>query len=265
MTIFALVLSACGDSSIQGGDGNVEPPILIPPQIGGIWEGTATDSISALTPKDIQILTTEDGQFRLVSNFAVQAVGMVVLREDNDEIDDLDGIVTAFAPQDLIFSDGAKTSGCTIEAVLEERAKIEGSYSCKTSKGTDSGTFSATYQSIYEQDSSSARIAGVWSNSRLFVNIDNEGSIISGQFSNGCLITGGNAGTIDTDFNLYSLNMTVDAPKPDGGGTCAAFAEPTVDYLGLAFLETDDPFGAEDALTLQIDNGTNITTLILLR
>jgi hypothetical protein len=265
MIIFALALSACGDSSIQGDDGNVEPPILIPTQIGGIWEGTATDSISALTPKDIQILTTEDGQFRLVSNFAVQAVGMVVLREDDDEIDDLDGTVTAFAPQGFFFSDGAETSGCTIEAVLEERAKIEGSYSCNTATDTDSGTFSAAYQSIYEQDSSIARVEGVWANSGLTVTIDNEGGI-SGQFSNGCFVTGGMAGTIDQNFNLYSLNITVDLPLPDGGGTCAELAEPTTDYLGLAFLETDNPdHGGQDALTLQIDNGANITTQILLR
>jgi hypothetical protein len=73
-------------------------------------------------------------------------------------------------------------------------------------------------------------------------------------------------GTIDQDFNLYSIYITVDLPLPDGGGgTCSEFAEPTIDYLGLAFLATDDPFGAQDALTLQIDNGTNITIQILLR
>jgi hypothetical protein len=267
MTIFALAISACGGGSIQGDDGDdVEPPILIPPQIGGIWEGTATDSISGLTPKEILIMTSEDGQFRLVSNFAVQAEGTVVLREDDDEIDNLDGTVTAFAPQGFFFSGDAATAGCTIEAVLEERVKIEGTYSCKTATDTDSGAFSATYQSIYEQDSSIARVAGVWANSGLTVTIDNEGDI-SGQFSNGCFVTGGMAGIIDQDFDLYNLNITVDAPERDGGGdTCAEFAEPTIDYLGLAFLETGNPdHGGQDTLTLQIDNGTNITTQILLR
>lgn len=74
------------------------------------------------------------------------------------------------------------------------------------------------------------------------------------------------AGTIDQDFNLYSLNITVDLPLADGGGTCAELVEPTTDYLGLAFLETDNPdHGGQAVLTLQIDNGANITTQILLR
>jgi hypothetical protein len=262
-----IITASVIDSSSLPGSQQITVTVTEPLQVGGIWKGPAIEIISGLT-QEILILTTADGQFRLVSNFAVQAEGMVVLREDDDEIDDLDGTVTVFAPQGYFFSGDAETSGCTIEAVLEERIKIEGSYSCINPKGTDSGTFSATYQSIYEQDSSIARVAGVWSNPDLTVTIDNEGSIISGQFSNGCVVTGSMAGTIDTDFNLYSLYITVDRPLlplPGGGGTCSEFAKPTVDYLGLTFLKTDDPFGAQDALTLQIDNGTNIATQILLR
>jgi len=251
--IYASILSACG-----GGD-KVEPPIETQPQLGGIWRGTATDSVSGLTPRDIVILTADDGQFRLTSSVAVQAEGTVTLRQDDDDIDNLEGSVTAFAPEGFFFSDGAETSQCAISAVLVEKSSISGSYSCNNSADPDSpdtGTFTAAYDSLYDQGSSTTATQGIWANGELAVNIDADGSIISGQFANGCVITGGAISPIDIDFNLYSLDMTFDLTAPPDG-TCA---ELSGFYTGLAFLGVNS--GAK-TVTFQVDNGTEIFTDIL--
>ena len=145
-------LQGCGDSGGFSGDlagTPVEPPIEDLADIGGIWQGRATDSVNALTPQDIVIYTTADGRFRLASDFSVQATGLAAAVNDPPAgvIENFVGEIRAFAPTGFLFSDGSESSLCRLTGVFVERVSLEGSYACDNG---DSGEFTASYSDRYE-------------------------------------------------------------------------------------------------------------------
>lgn len=252
-----LLLAACGDGSLGNDDGNVVTPL--PPLLGGIWVNGILDwddSSPLIDDAAIEILTTDGGVLRLVSSTAAQAEGSITLI-DNDETQ-MNGSVTAYAPQGFFFSDSAVTSECTIDGMLFEAVSISGSFSC--SDPADTGTFTASYAaSLYERNSALTLLEGTWTiirpdgSATTFI-LDDAGNLQPGSgLSNGCVITGV-IGIIDSSTNLYNFALTFEAL------TCAGL---TGTYSGLGYLE--ERSGATDLLTYQIDNGTIISTNVLTR
>jgi hypothetical protein len=71
-----------------------------------------------------------------------------------------------------------------------------------------SGTIAFTYHSIYERPSSLATLAGNFSTTSASLSIDSQGVIFFQSAANGC--TGnGQAGIIDSRYNMYRLTITV--------------------------------------------------------
>jgi hypothetical protein len=220
--ICSLFLSACGGSSKK----NIGVPTEDSTQVGGIWTGaiTAFGSSSLIQDQLITIYTTDPvvtdpeepvvgdpinlplvipGQFRLVSSSAIQAKGSIIVMEGIAETEDdiLTSItLTAFAPQDAIFSNGSTTAACSITAIFKEAESINGTYECSGANSTETGSFNADYQAtLYEQPSSLNRVSGIWSGLdfsttnnevELTLSVRDDGSIIEGSNTDGCFYTG---------------------------------------------------------------------------
>jgi len=240
-------------------------------RLGGIWEGTTTANTYSpnLADPKITIFTTDDGEFRLVSDSALQAEGIVSIEEAiplatalaSDAVM-LSGSISAYLPQGFVFSDGSTRSECTVSVNFIEQEEMMGSYYCVGDPGDpeddDSGLFEAFYnQDRYEPDQGSSleQVARVWSGLDfsttnndvvLTLNIEDDGDIL-GENTDGCVIAGSII-TIDTDFNLYDIGFTLT--------NCA---ELNGAYSGLATLGTDLDTGYPK-LTYQVDNGTVIVT-----
>jgi len=297
-TICAMFLGACGD----GGDNNGPGPIDMALQVGGIWNGsvvgtidsnpaaTAVSATAATTLNDanISIFTTEAdvisgiSQFRLVSDFAIQAVGLILVTEGEASQDDdtIAGTFTAYAPDGYFFSSDAVTAECTLTGILletldqnlNEVKSIDASYECRDRDQliTASGRILADYNAIlYEQPSSIFSIAGDVGNTEnwcglnfsttnnnvdLAFGIVNDGTrgIISGENIDGCIYTGA-IDIIDPAFNLYQITLNASA--------CEFLDGP---YSGLATYKAGTD-GSPDEIIYQIDNEANNGTTIATR
>jgi hypothetical protein len=279
-TICAMFLGACGDD----GDDNGPMPIDVALQVGGIWNGTAFADIfqpdapgTPLRLEDAEIIffTTEAdpdtgvSQFRLVSNFALQATGEITVTEGitNQEDDTLTGTFTAFAPDGYVFSDGLRTAACettgefmeTIAADFTETKTIFATYTCKDKDQSivATGEFQGDYDADrYEQPSSFNRVAGTWSgldfsttnnDVELVLEVLQEDGAVNGENDIGCFYAG-QIDIIDPAFNLYGISLTVSNCLLVNGI-----------YAGLATL-TPGMDGTPDEFIYQVDNGTIILT-----
>jgi hypothetical protein len=291
--IYASILSACGDDS----GGEVEPPVEIPLQTGGIWNGTSTGTIdsspaanavnatAAIAADDatISIFTTEAeldtgiSQFRLVSDSAIQAVGQITVTEGETSQDDaiIEGSFTAYAPDGFFFSFNATTAACsltgflreTIDEDLKEIVSIDADYECrdKDQLVTASGRLLADYNAmLYEQPSSISRIAGGVGDSQNWCGLDfsTTNNNVELAFD---IFNDGTQGIVNGE-NIEGCKYTgaIDIIDPAFnlyGITLTASACQFLDgpYSGLATYKAGTD-GAPDEFIYQIDNGTSIVT-----
>mgnify|MGYP001816861064 CR=1 FL=1 len=277
--ICATFLSACGD----GNNGDGAAPIDMPLQVGGIWNGEATISITqpgateptVLDDTSVTFFTTEAdpetgiSEFRLVSDEALQAKGTIAVTEGatSQEDDALTGSFTAFAPDGFFFSDGMETAACAATGIFMETIDNDSmairsvmiTYTCTdmNSQIMATGSIMADYDAAqYEQPSSFNRAAGTWSgldfsttnnDVELSLDFSNDDGMISGDNNIGCFYAG-QLEIIDAAFNLYGISLTLTQCQQLDGT-----------YTGLATL-TAGLDGNPDEFTYQVDNDTRIIT-----
>jgi hypothetical protein len=228
MIAFALVLLAgCGGGSGGGGGGAAS----VDQALGGLWYGTL--SIDGLADtQDFVGMSTDDGRFRFISaDTGAQFVGTV--RVDGASVS---GSGKGFAPDGTTWRDGSTVTTATMTGTLRQRSSFTGSWS--TGAG-ESGTFSFFYDADYENDSSLALLAGVWTvydenlNPFATFTIDPNGEF-SGQNIAGCTSLG-QISIIDPRSNIYQITSTISncaiAGDYTGLGVSGSIANPNDAFL----------------------------------
>lgn len=230
----------------------VRPPPAVTPvtrSIGGIWFGALAWGASAPSPAGTtaaRVLTAETGEFRIVmtsdpnwemetlfSNQSEQISG--TFRYSGENLVTIgDAIATMPLGPDNLTGDhfGDFTMWGRFGSHI-----FSGSFqSGYTSFLERSGTIAFTYYSIYERPSSLAILAGNFSTTSASLTIDSQGVIFFQSAADGC--TGnGQAGIIDSRYNMYRLTITV--------GNCTGIdaVRNGLTFTGLAYLGEADPTG----------------------
>ena len=207
--LLLLFLGACGGS----GGGPIQPPP--PPPVvnekpGGIWFGARANGT------EIVVLISEDGNIRVIDEFGNQGFGTATV-SNGTEMSATYKLVPQFA-RTLI--DGSDFADCTFEGTVQERVTMTVTASCLTSFGTALGgsDIVLTYDESYEMDSSIARVAGTYMNpDGDIMTIDVNGALFLQNVQFGCVVNG-EISLLDTDWNLYSVNLVMES--------CMAEAEP---------------------------------------
>lgn len=200
--VFIFFLVGCGGGSSSSGDGTGSPVTHASP--GGFYTGTVTSNVTGQT-MNVAGLVSEDGEARFVSDEGYQYV--ISLSVHGNE---LSGSLRGYAPQGMVFVNGQSLTTGTITGSVSERSSLTGGFSAA---GGDTGSFSLSYDgTAYERASSIGLLEGLWgyqlSNGySLSVSIGSNGEVF-GQDSDGCVYSG-EVRTIDTQFNLYRLNLGV--------------------------------------------------------
>jgi hypothetical protein len=236
----------------------VPPPTVPPPpagipvtrSIGGLWSGALTWGASAPWPAGAmvaRVLVAETGEFRIV-----------MTSDSNWEME------TLFSNQSEQISGTFGYSGANVVTIGDAIATMplgpnnstgdhfgdfamSGRFGSHIFSGTfqsgytsfleRSGTIALSYHSIYERPSSLVILAGNFSTTSASLTIDSQGVIFFQSAANGC--TGnGQAGIIDSRYNMYRLTITV--------GNCTGIdaVRNGLTFTGLAYLgETDVPIG----------------------
>ncbi len=227
------LFTACGGGSSSSGTDN--PPVT-QESAAGLWLGTITSDNGTIY--DGFALITEDGEVRLGTQqngaYVSQANGYITVNGNQ-----------ASATLDIYYS----VPGSTFTAVkdpssptltLAGTVSTENTLSGSYTSAYDSGTFSMSFNTLYNDDSSLAKIQGNYYNpiDGFDGYIDADGYVTGHYTSSGCDITG-KISIINSAVNVYDATIT---------GTCPNL--PTVTLDGIAGFS---PNGG-DHLTLFLSN-----------
>lgn len=242
MTVFLLVLAACGGRGVQGLDLSGGGPNAVSTNPSGVWVGTSTSSGVTIA---IEGVVTEDGGGRFVDENGTQYVVSGFFGYDGDI-----GITfSLYAQFGYQFLDGSTSGQGRIDGTAVERSVISGSFSFASG---ESGTISMTYEPIYDRDSSLAKLSGSWDDGFGIMTVDPDGSFFE-QDQFGCVYNG-QVSIIDAMFNAYRLTMTVSDCGLDNG-----------DYDGIGVLADLTVDGDEDLFIVQMNSLESIFTAALER
>lgn len=237
-----LVLSAsilgCGGG---GGGGNSNTP-AVATNAGGIWIGTSSGG--GLTIQ-IQGVIAENNEGRFIDENGTQYIITSISGNDGD----IRINFNAYAQFGYVFLNGSTSGTGNITGTVRERSSFSGNFSFSTG---ESGTVSFTYDTLYDRDSSLAKLSGQWNESYGIMTVDPDGSFFE-QDSFGCVYSG-QASIINTDYNAYRLTMTVS----NCGGSNGS-------YSGLGILADLNVANDEDLFILQMNSNALIFTTWLER
>ena len=247
-SLLALSLTACGgvggggDSSADipnsGGGTPTNPPATPDQKTGGIWFGTATNTLEPGLVKNAVAFTTDQGEIRLLVETGVQSVGNI--EADGDT---LSGTSVDYAPLGFVFLNDLPVTTGTFSGTIVERQSLEGEWRSSTG---ESGDFVFVYDDRHAIPSSLATVDGTYSAYDDFgspdtsITVTNAGNI-NGVDIYGCSY-GGNIQIIDSNFNMYRLYITVQNCGDVNGA-----------YNGLAAYDPSD-----NSLSFQVDNSNYI-------
>lgn len=225
----ALLICSC---AVGGGSGTANKNA----KLGGIWIGTAMSDITPGEIHSVTAISTDDGDFRLISYSGNQYVGTI-----SSNGNELSGNLAAYAPADRVFANGQAKSLGSISGEIVERRALRGEW---YSLLGDHGKFELSYHDLHTLDSSFAKIAGTYTGFDPAEIAGWTSTIVSdggyfGQDDWGCTRFG-QLRIIDPQFNVYAWNDTVS----NCGGCSGVYVD------GLGFFDPED-----NSFTGQIDNG----------
>jgi hypothetical protein len=211
----ALLIAAAGLASCGGGNSTRNPIQGASP--GGIWRGT--DSMSGLA---ILGLVDEVGESDFMRADNTQFIGQA---STSDSAIYASG--GAYAHEGNTFPDGSTHGNWSLNGTIQERQSISATTQLTTDAGTvTSGTMDLTFDTLYNQPSSTATVAGTYLDSQAQgfpIFIDTDGSI---QQSELICQTGGHISIIDPSYNLYRVQLTT---KCDNGSNSSGSGLATLD------------------------------------
>lgn len=208
MRLFTIIVAAIGLAAGCGGGGggsSFQPSEDQSPS--GFWEGTVDFStgeslgISGLIAENNEaIFVLEDGQML----WGVASVS------NNDEVTvNYTWSLFEETPDGFFVIDGTGRLTCTVV----ERVSMDCAFTATSSEGEPfEGVASVVYDDLYERDSSTAAIAGNWTDSETgeeVVSIDAAGRFFMQEPMSGCVFSG-TVRPIDTGYNAYDVRLTID-------------------------------------------------------
>jgi hypothetical protein len=221
MTVF---MSSCGSG---GGSGS---------PISGIWIGTFTSNANHSTYNVTGIIDEYGVACFPFTSTSEQYSGAINISGNS-----FSSTGTAYAPFGYAFPDGSHVGPASISGMFTVKGAMNGTY---IGVG-DTRTFSLTYSTLYERPSSLEEGAGTWtaviSGYTVLLTIDWLGNIM-GSSGSGCTYLG-NMGIIDSSYNAYSVNLSINNCGVENGT-----------YSGLAAL-TDNSV-ANNALLIAVSNSS---------
>ena len=214
-----LVLASCGG----GGNGSRgDPQQNASP--GGIWDGS-----DSANPLPVTGVIDESGNLRFIRSDGLQYVGTVVISGTSFSAN-IDG----YMPLGTAFPDGSTHESATVTGTIDPRVSITASDRSMTDKGTvNQGTLTLSFNSLYNQGSSLAAIAGNYADagSGTVVSIASDGALFFQDASTGCVVNG-NLTIINASYDAYGVRATYASCT----GAWAAFNG--IAFQGLATLNT---------------------------
>jgi hypothetical protein len=191
---------------------------------GGIWNGTDQATGLALVG-----LVTETGEFHFIRSDDTQYFGTLTTSGNN-----VSGNLTGVTAVGYMFPDGSTTGTGTYTGTVQARATLNGSVRFTTQRGeTATGNATLSFNSVYNQSSSLAKIAGNYRDldTNAVINLSSNGVIFTQDPVTGCL-TNGVVAVINSSYNAYRIEYSFTgcrAPYTRLNGTTAR---------GLATLDT---------------------------
>ena len=250
----ALALQSCGGNS---GDLLFDAPPPPDANVGGIWDGTATNDLEPGLVTRIIGLVAEDGRtqyFEVDSNTGrpdFTDIGLSFGGFIASMVNVIDGDILIFAPFGTTFAGGLTVVPGTLAGAIDERVSIEGVWFAQTG---ETGDFAQVFSNGYDLDSSLGITQGNWVGKTSFNGVDlsltinGQGTIVAGIDGNGCVYTslaGNGVVLIDPAFNVYEINLNIT--------NCGLLN--ANDYTGLAFVSED--VVPDDTLTISVNNASN--------
>ena len=239
IVILAATLGLAGCGGGGGSDGGTLP---VPTNAGGIWVGSSSAGGMSI---QIEGVITENGEGRFVDENGTQYIVTSVSGNDGQ----IRIAFNAYAQFGYVFLDGSTSGTGTITGTVRERASFSGNFSFSTG---EAGTISFTYDTLYDRDSSLAKLTGLWDEGFGVMTVDPDGSFFE-QDQFGCVYDG-RASIIDAAYNAYRLTMVVSNCGTSNGS-----------YQGVAILADLDTTGDEDLLVVQMNSNSLIFTTFLIR
>lgn len=196
-----LLVAACGGG---GGDGGGSPPVSNA-AVGGLWGGVI--AISGQGTLEMYGIVAEDGRAYFLQEDGVMYWGTV-----SSSGNQITSTLTGAGLFGLLLWDGSASGTGTVSGTIQARASMSGNSTFTTALGgRTTGTIALTYDSLYDQDSSLALIAGNYADAvGLYagvLNIAGNGDLFLQDPDSGCVINGRIA-VINAAYNAYDIRLT---------------------------------------------------------
>lgn len=241
---FGITALGCGGGN--GGGGSSSAPPVVNESASGFWNGHFYSQITN-ERELVSGLITEDNELRFASTtWGGQYAGMITSSGNS-----LTGNITAYAPWGYVFWDGSTVGTVRLNATVQTRVSISGTY-----EGVgDRGTFLLAFDSVYLRPSSLSLVQGNWRHSGINLGtinmaIDANGNI-NGITSGGCVYAG-KISIINASYNAYRVSLNITSCGSLNGA-----------YNGLASL--DDTSSQNDTILMSVSNASNAFTAGFIR
>lgn len=254
-----------GDSNSPGGQSGGTPPPPPPPpptvSAGGLWVGELELEVNGQhgthTSLPLRALVTEDGDFRFIlDEQAQQIVGDFYV--EGTDLKSNGGLFWYEQPWWITASADFQGSFVLSNGTVDERVSLTGNFQSTWPDLLEYvGSFSLAYDPLYERASSLRQLAGTYTGAGESLSIDDAGTLFYQSSLSRC-VGNGSADLIDTDFNLYSVSVSIESCS----GNDAARNGRT--YTGFAYLADSGMGTGNDILELSMslpisDNPTRHT------
>ena len=205
------LVSACGgggSTTLPLGPG---PPDLTPVTtdvpVGGWWTGTTMTTSGQQEKLELLALVAEDGRACLLQEDGVMFWG--TLQSSGDR---LTSTLVGAGLVGMPLRDGSASGTGTVSGRIWERSSIVATQDFTTEAGSRTvSTLALTYQSMYDDDSSLATIAGNYADalglSGGVLNIASTGDLFLQDPDSGCVING-RVALINAAYNAYDVQLS---------------------------------------------------------
>jgi hypothetical protein len=215
LTLFAAMalISACGG----GGGGSVTlplgpgppdiPPVTTDVPVGGWWMGTTMLTTGQQEKLELLALVAEDGRAYFLQQDGVMFWGTLQSSRDR--------VTSTLVGAGLLGTplwDGSASGTGTVSGTIWERSTIVGTQDFTTTAGGRTvSSLALTYQSMYDDNSSLATIAGNYADalglSGGVLNIASNGTLFLQDPASGCVING-QVSIINAAYNAYGIRFS---------------------------------------------------------
>jgi len=215
LTLFAAMpmVSACGGGGgsttlpLGPGPPDLPPPVTSDVPVGGWWKGTTMLTTGQQEKLELVALVAEDGRA-----FFLQENGVMFWGTLQSSRDRVTSTVVGAGLLGTPLWDGSASGTGTVSGTIWERSAIVATEDFTTAAGGRTvSSLSLTYQSMYDDNSSLATIAGNYADalglSGGVLNIASNGTLFLQDPVSGCVVNG-QVSIINASYGAYGIRMS---------------------------------------------------------